>query len=110
MEAKLSVAPETERAPEQARPLRPQLDVNPIADAIAAAVVSATDMPGLKWKSGRLMVTLDYTQLLPETNVTSQTRTSRRERLMNRVAEMIAPHGWILERGRTFVRTENKVP
>lgn len=77
----------------QVRPPQPPLDVAPLAQELAAAVLAGRADDRLKW-DGDHRVRVLIGKVLPARSAVQQTLAGRRKRLREALARSLAPAGW----------------
>ena len=87
----------------QVRPMQSRLDVRPIAEEIAAAILAGRPDDRLKW-DGEDHVRLLICEVLPARSAVKETLAGRRKRLREAVAIIIAPAGWKMVKANVFER------
>lgn len=75
----------------QIYPMARRMDVRPIAEEIARAILNGIEIDSLKWISPDEVKILTSV-VIPATN--QQTTTARRQRLLKKILELVEPHGW----------------
>jgi len=91
----------------QVRPMQGRLDVKPIAEEIAAAVLAGRADDRLKW-DGEDQVRLLIGEVLPAVSAVKETLAGRRKRLREAVATLIAPAGWRMVKSNVFVKAQGQ--
>ena len=82
-----------------------RLDVKPIAESLAYAIVHGADDPRIVIGKDRA-VRLRMGEIIPETN--KQTTSARRQRLRRHLSDELRPHGWNELRTNVYHRVEGK--
>jgi hypothetical protein len=93
-----SNCPEMQR---QVRPSDRRLDVKPIAEELAKAIINGRSDDRLKIIDAD-RVALNIGRVIPET--CQQTTGARRKRLRNHLSALLAPHGWRMIRPNVYAR------
>ena len=77
----------------QVAPMRPRLDIGPLADEIARLIVARADDVRLKWyDGGRVRVLIG--KIIPAGSAVRQTLEGRRRRFRIALAAILADHRW----------------
>ena len=87
----------------QLRPASAKVDVVPLADAVAAAVLSGGNDRRLKWSADRTSVRVQIGELIPDEGP-MQTTASRRKRFRAALNERLSAAGWTSIRPNTYRR------
>lgn len=88
----------------QIHPMQPRLNVKPIAEQVASAILHRQDDQNLKWYSGaRVRVCIG--QIIPDDSAVKQTVRGRRRRFWKELDALVAPH-WIR---RTVIYTDQRI-
>lgn len=90
----------------QLRPAQARLDLHPVAWELAEAILAGRQDERLKWK-GDSRVRLLIGKVLPERSAVKQTLSSRRRRLRETLARLLAPAGWVVVRANVFQKVED---
>lgn len=85
----------------QVRQMQGRLDVQPVAEEIAAAIVEGRPDDRLKW-DGKNRVRLLFGEVLPTGSAVKETLAGRRKRLREAVAKLIASAGWKMVKASVF--------
>lgn len=88
----------------QVRPMQGRLDVRPIAEEIAAAILAGRPDEHLKW-DGKDHVRLLIGEVLPTGSAVKETVAGRRKRLRETLAGLMASAGWQMVKANVFERT-----
>ena len=91
----------------QVRPMQGRLDVQPIADEIAAAILESRPDDRLKW-DGTDHVRLLIGKVLPAGSAVKETLAGRRKRLRESVAVLVVSAGWKLVKANVFEKVEEE--
>ncbi len=89
----------------QVRPMQRRLDVQSIAEQIAAAILAGRPDDGLKW-DGEDHVRLLVGEVLPAGSAVKGTLAGRRRRLREALAGLIGAAGWQMVKANVFRRKE----
>jgi hypothetical protein len=87
----------------QVRPMQGRLDLQPVAEEIAAAILGGRPDDRLNWV-GEDHVRLLIGEVLPAGSTVKETLAGRRKRLREAVAILIAPAGWRMVKANVFER------
>ncbi len=85
----------------QLHPQQPRLDVMPVAEELATAIMGGRQDPRLRW-DGTGRVRLLIGKVLPAGSAVKETLAGRRNRLREAVAGLLAPAGWRMVRANVF--------
>lgn len=85
----------------QVRPMQGRLDVQPIAEEVAAAIIAGRQNERLKW-DGEDHVRLLIGEVFPAGSAVTKTLAGRRKRMRQAVAALIAPAGWQMVKANVF--------
>jgi hypothetical protein len=85
----------------QLRPIAKKLDVKPIAESLADAIINGRRDDRIKIMADA-SVKIDIGRIIPETN--QQTTTDRRKRLRRCLTALLEPHGWKELRANVYAR------
>lgn len=83
-----------------------RLDVMPVAEELAIAILGGRQDPRLNWNGpGRVRVLMG--EVLPTGSAVKETLAGRRKRLREAVAALLAPAGWQAVGSNWYTQTEN---
>jgi len=88
----------------QLMPRQRPLDVKPMAEEIAAAIVSHADEPRLKWVDQKT-VRVKIGVILPKGSAVKMTLAGRRKRFQMALSERLATQGWVQVGANKYQRT-----
>lgn len=80
----------------QLQPAQPRLDVKPLVDAIAAAILRGADDPRLKWSENRKTVHVQIGAVIPDAGF-QQTTAGRRKRFRTHLSSKLSEAGWFAD-------------
>ena len=90
----------------QTRPMAARVDVNPIAEGIAALIVKGQEDERLKWfEDGRVRVEIG--KVISEWTAAKRTIQGRRRHFREELEELLSRHGWVPTRGANTYVHEN---
>lgn len=89
----------------QVRPMQGRLDVQPVAEEIAAAILGGRPDDRLKW-DGEDHVRLLVGEVFSAGSAVKETLAGRRKRLREAVTRLISPAGWQMVKANVFERSE----
>ncbi len=90
----------------QTRPMAARLDVNPIAEGIAALIVKGQEDERLKWFDDG-SVRVEIGKVISEWTAAKRTIQGRRRRFRGELEELLSRHGWVPTRGANTYVHEN---
>ena len=89
----------------QLQPPQSRLDVKPVAEELARAILGGRQDPRLNW-NGPGRVRLLMGTVLPAGSTVQETLAGRRKRLREALAALVAPAGWRMVRANLFEKVE----
>lgn len=87
----------------QLEPTQPRLDVKPLVDAIATAILSGAVDPRLKWSADRKNVQVQIAKIIPDSGP-KETTAKRRKRFRDALEPRLIEAGWKEVRANNYHR------
>ncbi len=83
--------------------MQSRLNVLPLADSVAKAIVGGADDPWLKWSADRKSVSVQIGKVIPDTGP-AQTTINRRKRFRVALDQRLSAAGWSTARPNIYGR------